>query len=258
MLFGSNIRKQLQTRGRLCQYNALKIVRHLFRWNPTGALADDYERKLLNGVLGIQKPLHNGTMVYMSPLGKGVSRPQANWDQGWGTPDDSFWCCYGTAIESFAKLGDSIYFHHKPTLQLWIAQFISSDLRWADAAIHLTQKASYTPDSTALNFSIAVVSVVTTAAGGEKGTATAAAAAAAAVRATAAVRVESNATRPTNASQPTINIRIPSWAVPSRSSLTLNGVSLSAKGKPLEPGKFLAVTADFKAGDGEYPQQRLY
>jgi DUF1680 family protein len=37
---------------------------------------DDYERKLLNGVLGIQKPLHNGTMVYMSPLGKGVSRPQ--------------------------------------------------------------------------------------------------------------------------------------------------------------------------------------
>jgi hypothetical protein len=27
--------------------------------------------------------MHNGTMVYMSPLGKGVSRPQANWDQGW-------------------------------------------------------------------------------------------------------------------------------------------------------------------------------
>ena len=23
----------------------------------------------------------------------------------------SFWCCYGTAIESFAKLADSIYFH---------------------------------------------------------------------------------------------------------------------------------------------------
>ena len=52
------------------------------RWGPTGALADDYERKLLNGVLGIQKPLHNGTMVYMSPLGKGVSRVQANWNEG--------------------------------------------------------------------------------------------------------------------------------------------------------------------------------
>jgi hypothetical protein len=41
-------------RGRFPQYNALKIVRHLFKWTPTGALADDYERKLLNGVLGIQ------------------------------------------------------------------------------------------------------------------------------------------------------------------------------------------------------------
>ena len=29
---------------------------------------------------------------------------------GWGTADGSFWCCYGTAIESFAKLGDSIYY----------------------------------------------------------------------------------------------------------------------------------------------------
>jgi hypothetical protein len=36
--------------------------------------------------------------------------------------------------------------------------------------------------------------------------------------------------------KPTINIRIPKWAVASRSSLTLNGVSLTA-GKPLVPGK---------------------
>lgn len=33
----------------------------MFQYSPTAALADDYERKLLNGVLGIQKPMY-GTM----------------------------------------------------------------------------------------------------------------------------------------------------------------------------------------------------
>ncbi len=25
-------------------------------------------------------------------------------------PFDSFWCCYGTAVESFAKLADGVFF----------------------------------------------------------------------------------------------------------------------------------------------------
>jgi len=32
------------------------------------------------------------------------------WPKGWGTPFDSFWCCYGTAVESFAKLADGVFF----------------------------------------------------------------------------------------------------------------------------------------------------
>ena len=32
------------------------------------------------------------------------------WPKGWGTPFDSFWCCYGTAAESFAKLADGVFF----------------------------------------------------------------------------------------------------------------------------------------------------
>ena len=32
------------------------------------------------------------------------------WPKGWGTPFDSFWCCYGTAVESFAKLADDVFF----------------------------------------------------------------------------------------------------------------------------------------------------
>jgi hypothetical protein len=96
------------------QYNVLKLVRHLFMWRPEARLADDYEHKcalttrvpthtlhlwcvprvpltsalvrvacrLTNGVLGIQHPHAVGQMVYMTPLGKGVSRQHANWDEG--------------------------------------------------------------------------------------------------------------------------------------------------------------------------------
>ena len=40
--------------------------RHLFRWAPSAALGDDYEHKVNNGVLGIQKSGEVGQMVYMT------------------------------------------------------------------------------------------------------------------------------------------------------------------------------------------------
>eukprot|EP01043_Picozoa_sp_COSAG02_P084898 COSAG02_NODE_22648_length_745_cov_1.015480_1_plen_127_part_10 len=92
-------------------------------------------------------------MIYMTPLGSGVSRPLANWHQdngGWGGKNSSFWCCYGTAIESFAKLGDSIYFHDgatdgavAPRPQLWVVQFVSSTLQDTVHGLHLTQSVSH-------------------------------------------------------------------------------------------------------------------
>ena len=119
----------------------LKIVRHLFRWAPSAALGDEYEAKVNNGVIGIQEPHVVGGMIYMTPLGNGVSKALADWKtMGWGSKNASFWCCYGTAIESFGKLGDSIYFHDGGTSssaagyapdkpQLWIVQLVSSTLR---------------------------------------------------------------------------------------------------------------------------------
>lgn len=196
----------------------------MFQWQPSATLGDDYEIKLLNGVLGVQKPLHNGTMVYMSPLGKGVSRPQANWNQGWGTPDASFWCCYGTAVESFAKLGDSIYFQHRASTTLWISQYISSDLRWAAAGLNVTQKSDYTADSTAFKVTITLTE------------------AAAVATASAAADVSASA-------KATINIRIPAWAVPERTTLTLNGRSVFPTPGHVKPGEFLAITAAFGSGD---------
>ncbi|KAJ9164385.1 hypothetical protein P3X46_023965 [Hevea brasiliensis] len=120
-------------------YNMLKVSRNLFRWTKETAYADHYERALTNGVLSIQRGTEPGVMIYFLPLGPGHSKAVSN--HGWGTPFDSFWCCYGTAIESFSKLGDSIYFEEEGKVpSLYIIQYISSSLNWVSGQIVLNQK----------------------------------------------------------------------------------------------------------------------
>jgi DUF1680 family protein len=90
-------------------YNFLKILSALYTWSGDPNYLSMYTYALNNGVLGIQKgPNAPGVMIYLLPLGTGVTK--GNSSRGWGTPFNSFWCCYGTGIESFAKLADSIYF----------------------------------------------------------------------------------------------------------------------------------------------------
>ena len=60
------------------------------------AYADYYERALTNGVLSIQRGTEPGVMIYMLPQGRGVSK--AGGFHGWGTKNDTFWCCYGTGV----------------------------------------------------------------------------------------------------------------------------------------------------------------
>ncbi|KAI9398640.1 hypothetical protein POPTR_003G206000v4 [Populus trichocarpa] len=119
-------------------YNMLKVSRHLFRWTKEMAYADYYERALTNGVLGIQRGTEPGVMIYMLPQYPGSSKAKSY--HGWGTSYDSFWCCYGTGIESFSKLGDSIYFEEGEAPGLYIIQYISSSLDWKSGQIVLSQK----------------------------------------------------------------------------------------------------------------------
>ncbi|PIA53548.1 hypothetical protein AQUCO_00900257v1 [Aquilegia coerulea] len=118
-------------------YNMLKVSRHLFRWTKEMAYADYYERALTNGVLSIQRGREPGVMIYMLPLGRGASKAQSY--HGWGTKFESFWGCYGTGIESFSKLGDSIYFETYGN-ELYIIQFISSSFYWKSRGIVINQK----------------------------------------------------------------------------------------------------------------------
>src|SRR5262249_7476076 len=88
------------TQERFCTYNMLKLTRHLFAWSPDARTADYYERAYFNGIIGTMNPADAMTTFYV-PLESGY------WKL-FSRPFDSFWCCTGTGVESFAKLGDSI------------------------------------------------------------------------------------------------------------------------------------------------------
>ncbi|XP_073002118.1 uncharacterized protein [Typha latifolia] len=199
-------------------YNMLKVSRHLFRWTKEMAYADYYERALINGVLSIQRGREPGVMIYMLPQGTGQSKARSY--HGWGTKFDSFWCCYGTAIESFSKLGDSIYFEEKgDTPGLYVIQFIPSTFNWNTGGISLTQKVkpvnsgdAYFPVS--LNIS--------------------------------ANKLASKSS--------TLHIRIPSWTSLDGAKATLNGRNI----KLTNPGNLLSVTRKWNSNDKLALQLPIY
>jgi len=115
-----------------CTYNMLKLTRHLFGWAPEARYFDYYERALFNGIIGTMNP-KNGLTMYYVPLATGYWKVFAS-------PRGSFWCCTGTGVESFSKLGDSIYFHDEKGL--YVNLFVASELDWEEKGIRVRQDAS--------------------------------------------------------------------------------------------------------------------
>jgi DUF1680 family protein len=117
-------------------YNMLKVTRQLIEWTGEEKFAEFYERALFNGILSAQNP-GDGQFIYFLPLGSGHTKQ-------WGTPNGSFWCCYGTGVESCAKLGDSVYFHDKDGV--YVNLFVPSTLTWPERHVEMTQQTSF-PDA---------------------------------------------------------------------------------------------------------------
>ncbi|GAB4818253.1 hypothetical protein N2152v2_005299 [Parachlorella kessleri] len=115
-----------------------------------------------------------GQFIYYLPLGTGNSKgDQRGWTHGWGDPFHTFWCCYGSGVESMSKLADSIFFHRMPQQpsslaavgdlpssplgvaeqlpELFVNQLVSSELRWRELGVQLTMEADiYGPETAAL------------------------------------------------------------------------------------------------------------
>lgn len=116
-----------------CTYNMLKLTRHLFSWDPAPALAEYYERALLNGILSTQNP-EDGMMMYHQAMLPGLYKTYM-------APYDSFWCCTGSGMENHGKYGDSIYFHNDDTL--FVNLFIASELDWREKGIKIRQETGF-------------------------------------------------------------------------------------------------------------------
>ncbi|ERN03577.1 uncharacterized protein LOC18431721 [Amborella trichopoda] len=194
-------------------YNMLKVARNLFLWTKSEVYAGYFERSLINGVLSIQRGTEPGVMIYMLPLGRGKSKSRSY--HGWGTPEKSFWCCYGTGIESFSKLGESIYFQvNGASRSLYVTQFIPSTLTWDAAKLIVKLKVlplhSWDPY---LQITLEFFSL------------------------------EVDGAR--SLLQSTVNIRMPSWTSASNSRGMLNDENIFLP----EPGNFLRITRTWEPGD---------
>lgn len=119
-------------------HNMLKLTRHLFTWTADAAAADYYERALYNQILATQDP-RTGMMAYHVPVYGG-------WFMPYNTPDNSFWCCTGTGVESHAKYGDSIYWRDRDGL--FVNLYIASELNWRERGVKLTQRTRYPAEET--------------------------------------------------------------------------------------------------------------
>lgn len=103
-------------------YNMLKLTRHLHAWSGEARYFDFYERAHLNHILSQQDP-QTGMFTYFSPLASGYAR-------GHSTPTGSFWCCVGSGMENFSKLGDSIFWRDGERVRVNL--YYPSTLDWTE------------------------------------------------------------------------------------------------------------------------------
>ncbi len=112
------------------EYNMLKLARELFRLTCDKKYADYYERAFINAILASQNP-QTGEMTYFQPMSAGYSKVFSK---------ERFWCCTGTGIENFTKLGDSIYF--KKDGRMYLNLYFSSELQNKERNLILTTQAN--------------------------------------------------------------------------------------------------------------------
>jgi DUF1680 family protein len=115
-------------------YNMLKLSSALFCRDPQAAYADYMERALWNHILASQHP-ETGQVCYY------VSLRSGDFKKFMGLLD--FTCCNGSGMENHSRYGDIIYFHSGGDRELWVNQFIASELDWKAAGVRVTQETDF-------------------------------------------------------------------------------------------------------------------
>ncbi len=112
-------------------YNMLKLTRALFKATGDVRYSDYYENTFINAILSSQNP-ETGMTTYFQPMASGFFKV-------YSSPFDHFWCCTGSGMESFSKLGDSIYFNNENSI--FVNRYTSSKVNWEEKGLTITQTA---------------------------------------------------------------------------------------------------------------------
>lgn len=112
-------------------YNMLKLTRELFKITGDKKYSDYYENTFINAILSSQNP-QTGMTTYFQPMATGFFKV-------YSSPTDHFWCCTGSGMENFSKLGDSIYFYGADSI--FVNRYTSSSVVWEEKGLEITQNA---------------------------------------------------------------------------------------------------------------------
>ena len=127
-------------------YNMLKLTRELFRITGNKKYSDYYENTFINAILSSQNP-QTGMTTYFQPMATGFFKV-------YSSPTDHFWCCTGSGMENFSKLGDSIYFYGADSI--FVNRFTSSKITWEEKGLTITQNADLPKVTFTINGSVNV------------------------------------------------------------------------------------------------------
>lgn len=111
-------------------YNMLKLTNDLFMITGDKKYADYYEEAFINHIMASQNP-ETGMTTYFQSMATGYFRT-------YSTPTDSFWCCTGTGMENFTKLGSGMYY--RKDSKLYINMYLSSKLNDDELGLSITQQ----------------------------------------------------------------------------------------------------------------------
>ena len=91
-------------------YNMLKLTKELFKITGEKKYSDYLENAYLNHILASQNP-DTGMTTYFQSMATGYFKV-------FSSPWDDFWCCTGSGMENFTKLGESLIFGDKNNLNV--------------------------------------------------------------------------------------------------------------------------------------------
>ena len=142
-------------------HNMLKITRELFKITGDKKYADYYENTFMNAIMASVNG-ETGMTTYFQPMASGCFKNFCNPDVN----KNYFWCCTGTGLENFTKLGDSFYFYDNgdtpgangdnpagSEATLVVNQFVSSSVYWEEKGVSLVQKSGI-PQTDKTSFTI--------------------------------------------------------------------------------------------------------